>query len=161
MYGKSLKYFQLVDIVGEVDEPLKAIDMLIWAKKQHEGKEIDMKKHLITDIIASRIIRDMRRNTARQHAHNFTTDAFRKLSLLIHAGVDQADIELQGYGSSIAQQIQATVIQNPLELTVFDSEERVRDCMNEFFLAIRKPEATSVFDLSYFYGPKQTELTAV
>ena len=39
MHGKSLKYFQLVDIVGEVDDPFKAIDMLIWAKKQHEEKK--------------------------------------------------------------------------------------------------------------------------
>ena len=59
------------------------------------------------------------------------------------------------------KEIQAIIVSNPLELIIFDSEERVRDCLNEFFLMIGKPETSSVFDLSYFYGPKQTELTAV
>ena len=88
MYGKSLKYFQLVDIVGEVDDPLKAIDMLIWAKKQHDGKQIEMNKHQITDVIAKRIIRDIRRNMAKQLSTDFTLSTFRKLSLLIQIGCE-------------------------------------------------------------------------
>ena len=94
MYGKSLKYFQLVDIVGEVDDPLKAIDMLIWAKRQHEKKEIQMNRHELADVIADRILRDISRNKARHLRTDLTMNTFRKLSLLINTGFEQGDIEL-------------------------------------------------------------------